>query len=190
MNTLRITTFFGVLFVLLPGQVFANFSDVPKHHAYLDAIEYAQQEGIVRGYPDGTFHPDASVNRVEFIKILIASTFTSDVVASCSAQHSEFKKFPDTNSTAWYAPFLCVAVHESIVGGYPDGTMQPTNEITFVEAAKIIARVLEPGRPFSEEGVWYESYVAYLDEKSAIPSSITGLTHSMTRSEEIGRAHV
>lgn len=46
------------------------FSDISSHWAKED-IEIAVEKGIVNGYPDGTFRPDLSVTRAEFIKMLV-----------------------------------------------------------------------------------------------------------------------
>jgi hypothetical protein len=47
-----------------------SFSDVsPEHWAY-DAVEWAKGKGITTGYPDGTFGPDKTLSRAEFMVML------------------------------------------------------------------------------------------------------------------------
>jgi len=50
------------------------FIDVPSSHWAKDQIEYFAKEGIVDGYTDGSFKPEAGVTRAEFCKLLV-STF-------------------------------------------------------------------------------------------------------------------
>lgn len=56
-------------------QESAKFTDVGKNHYAYDAIQWAQQQGIVSGYPDGTskpkaFKPDAEITESQFTKML------------------------------------------------------------------------------------------------------------------------
>jgi hypothetical protein len=49
------------------------FPDVPiKHWAYVDVCAMAQ-EGVISGYADGSFKPNAGVTRAEFLKLLITA---------------------------------------------------------------------------------------------------------------------
>lgn len=50
-------------------QASANFTDVDKNHYAYDAILWAQQRGIVSGYSDGTFKPNAEITESQFAKM-------------------------------------------------------------------------------------------------------------------------
>jgi hypothetical protein len=47
-----------------------TFSDVPADHPYYDSIEWAAENGITTGYPDGTYRPDEFVTRGEMAVFL------------------------------------------------------------------------------------------------------------------------
>ncbi len=47
-----------------------TFSDVPADHPYYDSIEWAAENGITTGYPDGTYRPDDTVTRGEMAVFL------------------------------------------------------------------------------------------------------------------------
>lgn len=178
----------------------ASFNDVSPSHPHADAIAYVRKEGIVTGYPDGSFKPNITINRAEFAKIIMESNFTQQAVDDCDPGYFYFW---DANKTAWYAPYLCLAAQHKIIEGYPDGSYKPAAAINFVEAAKIIAlvdnfyingvyynnsittdgRVLGPPLPEGRDGHWYEPSVRYLAHKNAIPLSINSLDHSLTRGE-------
>jgi hypothetical protein len=54
--------------IVNPGN--PTFSDVPSTHWAYGYIETAVSHGIVGGYPDGTFRPDALLTRAQLSKIL------------------------------------------------------------------------------------------------------------------------
>ena len=85
------------------------------------------------------------------------------------------------NAPEWYFDYVCVAKHENIIGGYPDGSFKPAQEINFVEAAKIIG--LAMGLRSETTDPWYKGYVDVLAAKNAIPVSITMFDQKITRGE-------
>lgn len=150
----------------------AAFSDVPLSHKHADAINYVESESIVNGYPDGSYKPDQLINRAEFTKIIIAATASEITGSNC---------FPDV-STQWFAPFICYAKSQNIIGGYPDGTFKPEQNISFAEAAKIIVFGFRYNIP-SYEGEWYKPFVTILGDNKAIPTSINAFDKKITRGE-------
>jgi hypothetical protein len=46
------------------------FSDVPSNHPHHQGITWAEKAGVVKGYPDGTFRPDAPVTRGQLSTML------------------------------------------------------------------------------------------------------------------------
>ncbi|WCK53910.1 S-layer homology domain-containing protein [Aneurinibacillus sp. Ricciae_BoGa-3] len=62
--------------ILLSGAVSASaasFKDVKQNAWYASAISWAENTGIVAGYPDHTFHPNAPVTEAEFVTMLLKS---------------------------------------------------------------------------------------------------------------------
>lgn len=171
------------------APAFAAFSDVSRSHPYAGAIAHVQAEGIVSGYPDGTFRPDQNVNRAEFTKIVIGATFTERALGFCDPNH--IYDYSDVDSGVWYAKHLCLAVQHNIVSGYSDGTFRPEVGINAAEAAKIIAStdILDAGGhqvgtlPIVIGGAWYEQYMIYLADRNALPASVQYPEQSITRGE-------
>src|SRR5687768_12913883 len=91
----------------------ADFSDVPPTHPYKGAITWTQGVGIVDGYSDGTFRPDLTINRAEFVKIVIEATYEDDNIASCL--HNIDALFSDIPIQSWVAPYVCLAWKGDIV---------------------------------------------------------------------------
>jgi hypothetical protein len=107
------------------------FPDVPSSHSNNNAIQYLYNEGIVGGYPDGTFKPSNTVNRAELLKILIAGMevdLDAGGYANC---------FPDVKDE-WFAKYVCYAKEQEWIGGYPDGTFRPADTVNKVEALKML----------------------------------------------------
>jgi len=136
-----------------------------------------QFKGFIDGYPDGTFRPDQRINRAEFTKILIGATHTDDF----SYCNTHAIGFSDVEGDAWFAPYVCAAKRTQIVDGYPDGSFRPDAFITFVEAAKMLARAFE--LQTAPDAVWYRPFGRLLGERNAIPSSIAQLDQQITRGE-------
>jgi len=72
MFTRVLTCSIAVFAILLTWQVaaFAAFSDVPRSHWAYDAIDYLESEGLVTGYPDGTFGGERLLTRYEFAMVI------------------------------------------------------------------------------------------------------------------------
>ncbi len=156
-----------------------GFSDVPKTNGNYDAINYVKASGIVKGYDDGTYKPDKTINRAEFLKILIEATYEDEEIDTCDKDKNFFK---DSPKEEWYGKYLCVGKKELIVSGYADGSFKPGSEINFVEAAKIIVNAFK--YEFKEvAGEWYIAFVKVLEEKMSVPDSIDSYEKKLTRGE-------
>ncbi|MFC1749858.1 S-layer homology domain-containing protein [Pseudomonadota bacterium] len=155
-------------------DITSTLSDI-SGHTYEDAIQYLLANDIIHGYPDETFKPDQTINRAEFVKMIVNSKFDLEdytKVENC---------FPDVR-TDWYAEFVCFAKNRNIIEGYPDGYFKPEQQINFVEAAKIV--VLTLGLENSNDtNIWYFGYVQALEDNNYIPSSIYALDKFITRGE-------
>lgn len=68
------------------GEDEAPFADIRTHWAKGD-IEWAIEQGIVNGYPDGTFRPQAQVKEAEFLKMFLSAFgLTGDALAQLKQQ--------------------------------------------------------------------------------------------------------
>lgn len=189
----------------------AAFPDVPADYIYSDAINYVQSEGIVGGFSDGTYRPEDSITRAEFIKILINSNyeinneFLSDIECTeieawaSGAGGSYYGGFddvedyyPETYSGSdllpeegnKFAKYICTAKMENIISGYSDGTFRPDNPITFGEASKIISNAYGfTDVQSGPEGDVFKPFIDALVEKKAIPETIIDLDDDLMRGE-------
>ena len=136
MTRAEVTTMFARLLTekMTADQTYSNtFSDVAKSHWAANYIGYMQQFGIITGYADGSFRPDASVTRAEFAAI--ASRFERLTEGT--------KSFSDMPGSHWAAKYINFAATRGWVNGYADGTFRPNNSITRAEVAAVNCRLLE-----------------------------------------------
>jgi len=159
----------------------ADFRDAEKSHANYDAINYLQSKKIVNGYKDGNFRPENKINRAELVKIVVEATVpASDIYGSYC--FSDIKgEAASASDYRWFAKYVCTAKRKNIVSGYADGYFRPANDISFVEAAKIILTGF--GYSFELEDTWYEPFVKKLSEKKSIPVTIQNLNKKINRGE-------
>ena len=172
---------------LISQKALASFTDVGSGGPFSDAINYVQQNGIVSGYPDGSFKPSNPINRAEFTKIVIGAALDY----SSSQDPSGFDifalagvPFSDVQAGEWYIPYLRKALQNNVISGYPDGTFKPAANINFAEAAKIIVGAYKH-TVTADPVTWYRPYVEKLAELKAIPMSVTGFNHKITRGEMV-----
>lgn len=136
MTRAEVTTMFARL---LTEQIEADktysstFNDVAKDCWAANYIGYMQQFGIVTGYEDDSFRPDAPVTRAEFAAI--ASRFEKLTQGS--------KSFTDVPDTHWAVRYINFAATRGWVTGYEDGTFKPEHSITRAEVAAVTCRLLE-----------------------------------------------
>jgi len=135
------------------------FPDVRPSRAGYDAIMALYEEGIISGYPDGTYRPGGGINRAEFIKILVGGFRDQEIIGETDC-------FADV-ADEWFAPYVCAAKRLGWIGGYTDGTFRPAQSVNRAEAMKIVTEAfgaptprLTSMPPDVEPGSWYHPYVA------------------------------
>lgn len=112
----------------------SGFTDVASGAWYNNAVSTLTRAGILDGYEDGSFRPNASITRAEFTKIAV-SFFKHAGGASANP-------FNDVPDSAWYAEFVKAAAELGLIDGYEDGTFRPNAPITRAEACTIVNRTL------------------------------------------------
>lgn len=111
----------------------AGFSDVPSSNPYRVQIETLAQLGIIEGYSDGTFHPNAAVTRQQLAKMVILSMRIGVSVAD----ESPFLDVMKTSGSSLYPDhYVAAAAREGIVTGYQGSSgpvFKPSAPITLAQ---------------------------------------------------------
>ncbi len=133
-----------------------NFSDVAPTAWYNNAVSTCAKAGIIKGYPDGTFRPDANITRAEFAAI--AARFVSDDVPG-------YDYFTDMEGH-----WARVDVARAVMAGWIRGEgrlFRPQDKITRAETATLVNRMINrfPDKdhllpqmirwPDNPESAWY-----------------------------------
>lgn len=113
-----------------------DYPDVAFNKWYNNAISTLSNMGIICGYPDGSFRPDAPITRAELTKI--AASFFSDPRVAATYDG----RFSDVHGAEWYISYLMTALEEGLIEGYPDGSFRPNRLITRAETCTIVNRTL------------------------------------------------
>ena len=134
----------AVILHRMAGEPSANgtggFSDVSYGDYYREAVAWAKSEGIIEGYPDGTFAPNDPVQREQFVKMLGAYAelvVGMDVSSDCwmAMRINEWNLV-----SGWAQEYLGWAVDNGIMGGTViNGSyyLQPQATATRAQAAKM-----------------------------------------------------
>ena len=109
-----------------------RYSDVTRADWYNTAVSTLSSMGIITGYPDGTFRPNAAITRAEFAAI--AARFDSNGDKTTA-------KFSDI-ATHWAKDEISIAYNNGWITGYPNGTFGPQSDITRAETMTLVNRVL------------------------------------------------
>ena len=111
-----------------------TFSDVASTAWYNTAVSTMANAGIIQGYEDGTFRPNANITRAEFAAI--AARFMT------SGYDVESDLFTDI-AGHWARESINDAATAGWINGYSDDTFRPDNAITRAEAVTLVNNVLQ-----------------------------------------------
>ena len=131
-----------------------TFSDVWDRDTAV-AVEALRLMGVLDGYGDGSFRPDAQLTRAQFCKMAVYAMNGEDQLGL----YSTVTVFPDVKPSHWASSYINMAARKGIISGYPDGSFHPERTVTIGQAVTILLRLLE----YKDEnvgGVWPDSYMA------------------------------
>lgn len=160
MKTLRRAT--GLLLVLAmllsAAAGAASFSDVKQQADYAQATELLSELGLLTGYEDGTFHPEATITRAEACAV-VYRMLTGSTQATAFQGIAWFK---DVAANNWAGGYIGYCTEQGIVTGYPDGSFQPDATITIAEMVTMVVRALGLDRDESGKALLMTYPVSYL----------------------------
>ena len=113
-----------------------DFSDVTSGDWFNVTVSSLAQMGVIAGYEDGSFRPNAPITRAEFAAI--ATRF----FAERGVTYNE-GLFADITGDEWFADVVAAAADRGLLGGYPDGTVRPNATITRAESCAVVNRTLD-----------------------------------------------
>ncbi|MFZ5814412.1 MAG: tandem-95 repeat protein [Bacillota bacterium] len=127
------------------------YSDIQRGDPLAGEIGGAVMAGLMMGYPDGTFHPDALITRQELAVVLtrlqVRLNLATGVESGLAAQR--VAALQDLDSVApWARQAVQNAIAQGLMTGRENGTFSPEGNTTRVEAATVVKRLID----------WVEGY--------------------------------
>ena len=108
---------------------------------YTETVVWAAENGIVTGYPDGTFHPNASITREQLAAILWRYAKYKGVSMSDQA---DLSRFTDRDEIAPYAAqAMAWANANGLINGMTATALVPRGDASRAQAASILQRFCE-----------------------------------------------
>jgi hypothetical protein len=117
----------------LRRRVNQGFRDI-QGHPHQRSIERLHRAGVTSGFPDGTFRPDASVDRGQM------ATFLTRAARLRPGGGTSFR---DVTRRHPHHDGIAAVVAAGIAQGYADGTFRPSRPVTRAQMATFLARALE-----------------------------------------------
>ena len=110
-----------------------NFSDLETAAWAKDAITALAAEGVIAGKGDGKFHPNDTVTREEFVKIIVEAFEIYNKNAKAD--------FADVAADRWSYGHIASGVHAGIIKGINDTEFNPVGSMSRQDMAVIMHRV-------------------------------------------------
>lgn len=169
------------------GEIMArDFTDVSYEHRYRHAVEFLKEKGIVGGYSDGSYKPEGQINRVELLKIIVESKFSEEEINMALAEYRSdnytYVDYPDVGIDEWFAPYVKIATDNAIIKGYADGTFKPAQDVSFVEALKMVLKAYDINYD-EDASLWYKDLVDQASNLNLIPLDTISFDQKITRSQ-------
>jgi len=115
---------------------FAAFTDLEDGAPAAEAVSVLSALDILKGYPDGSFKPDATITRAEFAAVVIRSLGLADTASGGATI------FTDVAADHWANGVIALAAQQGIVNGYGDGRFGPEDPVKYEEAIKMVVASL------------------------------------------------
>lgn len=122
-------------------SAFTDVENGPGTAWYYNAVLWAQQNGIVSGYGDGTFRPGTDITREQLAVIFYNYAKLKGYDVSATNDLSGFTDAGDVSD--WALPAMRWAVGSGIMGGYGDGILGPQGTATRAQVAAMLCRFIE-----------------------------------------------
>ncbi len=129
------------------ASVAASFTDVRGVDWFADAVRSAIDAGLIEGYPDGSFRPNATIAREEIAAMITRAMeyvngFPPQMFLTTAQIDSLLDGYSDADALDWARIYMAVAVKEGIVEGMTSTTLAPKGDATRAQSAAMLHRWL------------------------------------------------
>ena len=118
-----------------------SFPDTGEGLWYTAAVSWASEQGLTKGYPDGTFRPDKEISREEFAALLYR--YEQLTAETAPVDENVLSDFRDRDKVGvWAAEAMAWTVESRILNGTGKGLLEPGSPTKRCQAAAIMQRFL------------------------------------------------
>jgi hypothetical protein len=163
-----------------PAATRQSCTDVGTNAWFADALSWAVEQGIVNGYPDGTFRPDRPTNRAQLASMMWHPA--GEPAPRNVAPHT------DIPPGSWAADAVAWLTERAYANGFPDGTFRPTAELTRAQGVTW----LYAARQFADvkRGSWLQADVDWARYRGVVRGYDDHTYRPAQASSRIDAAHV
>lgn len=158
-----------------------DFPDVAADASYYQAVQELSALNIISGYEDGTFKPENLVTRAEITKMIVDALGKTKVAESAK---NIATKFSDVQAGEWYTGYVATgATTGGFIAGFEDSTFKPNDNVTYVQAQKMLVAALGYEGLAQSAGGWPTGYTSYASQKG-ITKGVTAMADDqLTRAQ-------
>lgn len=157
-----------------------NFPDVEETASYAQAVQELSALGVISGFDDGTFKPDELVTRAQISKMIVDALAEGKQAEASSGS----SKFADV-SEHWATGYINQGVTDGWIAGYSDTEFGPDDNVTYVQAQKMLVAAVGYDIYATAQGGWpagYKLYASSLDITSGV-QGVTSDDQQLTRAQ-------
>ncbi|MEA5466642.1 S-layer homology domain-containing protein [Leptothoe sp. PORK10 BA2] len=147
----------------------ARFRDTQEYWASA-CIDGMVHQGIMQGYPDGSFRPNGTLTRAELAAVIVKAYPNAPKVNNAPT-------FVDVPSGFWAAIAIRQAYERGFLAGYPNRQFQPNQVLTKAQAVTILAKAQKVAMPADTE----DTLIRYFDDAASIPDYARGAIAAATQ---------
>lgn len=137
--------------LMLSTNAFAAYTDVSEESDIYSAVRTLSTLGILNGYEDNAFRPNANITRAEMCAILCRAL---------GAKPTEYHDlFTDVTEDHWASKYITFCGGQKIVSGMGDGTFEPDGNVTYEQAVKMIISAIGYNLMAEANGGWPDGYL-------------------------------
>jgi len=117
-----------------------KFSDLKTSGDRTLAILIANEYGIITGYPDGTFRPEAKITREEAMAMYQRAMKVTKLVGTDQNRYQTYTDYKQVGS--WATDYVKAVLSAHVFNGTTATTIAPKANLTYAEAAQAIKNLL------------------------------------------------
>lgn len=136
-----------------------EFSDISSKNCEKAVIALVKA-GIINGFSDGTFRPDANITRAQ------ACTLISKAFPELKVSEPANTIFVDVDTESWYADAVAYCAHNRIVQGDGNAVFRPAANVSNYEIIAMLVRAM--GLADDANMAWPGDYVAVAEGKDLL----------------------